>query len=213
MDMLMFGYALCFGYDPSEFWPVQYGALGRGAETEIQHEKATGKGRLDFVLTFQEQLQEFLPASLSFIFDQRDEQGDLVHAQVSKAWADFAKVLTDGRIVNSNEARVLLADNGVIPRSWTEDQFDESTDQETTENEPDEVPDDDETEVVGQTPTKEYPVKEWKTLRATLLDLPEIRLAGKKFPTEEIVLYSWPENTVTTLFARGEEITRKRVWK
>ena len=118
MDMLMYGFALCFGYDPSEFWPVQFGAIGRGTETEVQHEKATGKGRLDFPLTFQEQLQEFLPPTLEFMFDQRDEKGDLLHASVNQAWVNVVKTMTDGSLLSIPEGRVLLAEYGVIPASW-----------------------------------------------------------------------------------------------
>src|SRR5690242_20297214 len=77
-DLLMFGYALVFGYDPIEFWPVQFGALGRGNETQIQHDKATGKGGLDFALGFQEQLQENLPDTLQYDLDQRDQDADLI---------------------------------------------------------------------------------------------------------------------------------------
>ncbi len=116
MDMLMYGFALCFGYDPSEFWPVQFGAMGRGTEMEVQHEKATGKGRLDFPLTLQEQAQGFLPDSLEFMFDQRDEKGDLLHASVNQAWVS---VVTSMKcLISVEESRVLLADYGVIPRSW-----------------------------------------------------------------------------------------------
>ena len=135
-DMVMYGYALCFGYDPSEFWPVQFGALGRGTEAEVQHEKATGKGRLDFVLGYQEQLQQQLPDSLAFAFDQRDEKGDLLHAQVDKAWADFVKVLADGNLANRDELRVLLSEQNVIPTSWVPTPDELSNDQEDVENDP-----------------------------------------------------------------------------
>jgi hypothetical protein len=109
MDMLMYGYSLCFGYDASEFWPVQYGALGRGNEVQIQHEKATGKGRLDFVLGFQEQIGNNLPDSISMEFDQRDEQGDLVHAAVDQAWADLVETLVTKDGLSYEEGRIILA--------------------------------------------------------------------------------------------------------
>jgi hypothetical protein len=124
MDMLLYGYSLCLGYDASEFWPVQYGALGRGNETQIQHEKATGKGRLDFVLGFQEKLLEVLPASIDMAFDQRDEQGDLLHAQVDQAWTNVAatmyKTVVNGiPMITNEESRVLLAQYDVIPSTWS----------------------------------------------------------------------------------------------
>ncbi|NIV32859.1 MAG: hypothetical protein GWN58_26455, partial [Anaerolineae bacterium] len=65
---------LITGTDASEFWPVQTGALGRGRETEIQHRKAASKGAMEFALAYQEQLQNELPDSLLFEFEQRDAE-------------------------------------------------------------------------------------------------------------------------------------------
>ena len=89
-DLLMFSYALVFGYDPSEFWTVNTGVLGRGNETAIQHNKATGKGGLDFILSYQDRLQQVIPETVLFEFEQRDVGGELDSAQLSKAWAEVA---------------------------------------------------------------------------------------------------------------------------
>jgi hypothetical protein len=96
-QLLMYGIALCFAYDPIEFWPVNAGALGRGRETEIQHMKATGKGGLDFILSFQDRLQRELPPTLLFEFEQRDVAGELKDAEVAKAWADVFAVYASSR--------------------------------------------------------------------------------------------------------------------
>lgn len=143
LDILMYGYALSFAYDASEFWPVQYGALGRGNETQIQHEKATGKGRLDFVLGFEEQITNYLPPTIDFTFDQRDEQGDLVHASVYQAWATVGKTLyeagqqtRDGSLVGRDEVRYLLANAGILPRTWTRTPDVETTDEDGVDDDP-----------------------------------------------------------------------------
>lgn len=119
-NLLMYAYALCFGYDPIEFWPVQAGALGRGRETDIQHRKGTGKGGMEFVFGLQDRLQQELPPTLLFQFEERDAEGELIDAQIHKAWADVAKVLTDGGVLTPEQARMYLADKSVIPSEWAE---------------------------------------------------------------------------------------------
>lgn len=211
MDMLMYGYALCFGYDPSEFWPVQFGAIGRGTETEIQHEKATGKGRLDCVLGLQEQLQDNLPESVEFLFDQRDEKGDLLHAQVDKAWSDQVKVLKDGGLISAVEGRILLAKQGVIPRSWSEDpDFAESDIGEDTEGE--EAPDDeDEEELVDPSTVKPVDATKEQT-RDILMQMPRVLRAIELYPSEPLVEYSYPEGIVTVLANRADDLLQRRTW-
>jgi hypothetical protein len=139
-DLLMFGYALCFGFDPSEFWPVQFGSLGRGLEAQVQHQKATGKGGLSFTLELQEALQKLLPPSVHFEFDQRDDAGDLARASVVQAWATIADTLYGGGMgVMQDREQVLslLAQNGVIPPEYTEIMEDTVvTDIEQTRNHP-----------------------------------------------------------------------------
>lgn len=119
-QLLMYGIALCFAYDPIEFWPVNAGALGRGRETEIQHMKATGKGGLDFILSFQDRLQRELPPTLLFEFEQRDVAGELKDAEVAKAWADVFAVYASSGILDREEVRQLMVDQGIIPAEWTE---------------------------------------------------------------------------------------------
>src|SRR5690606_32770790 len=114
-NLLMYAYALAFGYDPIEFWPVLAGQLGRGRETDIQHRKGTGKGGMEFVFGLQDRLQQELPPTLLFQFEERDAEGELIDAQIHKAWADVAKVLTDGGVLTPEQARMYLADKSVIP--------------------------------------------------------------------------------------------------
>lgn len=213
MDMLMYGYALCFGYDPSEFYPVQFGAIGRGTETEIQHEKATGKGRLDCVLGLQEQLQMNLPDSLEFLFDQRDEKGDLLHAQVDQAWADVSETLLKSGSITIPESRVLLSQQGVIPSTWSPSPDVESTDQEDTDNEP--LVDESGKEVEEVDPSTVTPVDATKIQQKTrdiLLQMPRVIRAIEKYPKEPLVEYSYPENRISILAYRAEDLLGRRLW-
>ena len=235
MDMTMYGYSLCFGYDPSEFWPVQYGALGRGNETQIQHEKATGKGRLDFVLGFQEQLQNYLPESIDFEFDQRDEQGDLIHASVHQAWATVAETLYNKAnsngipLLSREETRSVLADNGIIPSEWADVKYIESTDstevtdidEEDSDNTGNDgqSPDEGDEGTVEDNPVAASPTANLKPLFKTkklelwkdqLRERESVKMASERFPDDEIVQYSYPGNHIITLWDKGSDVYKKK---
>jgi hypothetical protein len=207
MDMLMYGYALCFGYDPSEFWPVQFGAIGRGTETEVQHEKATGKGRLDCVLGIQEQLQEQLPDSIELLFDQRDEKGDLLHAEVDAAWAAVTDKLLEKGQITVPESRVLLAEQGVIPRTWAPTPDVESTDLSDADKDA-EVVDPNTVKPVDAAPPAEDVTKQQRMMRDVLLSMPRVLSAIDKYPEEPLVEYSYPEHRIRILAQRADELIR-----
>lgn len=184
-DLTMFGYALCFGYDPTEFWPVQFGALGRGRESEVQHRKATGKGGLDFILGYQENLQRELPPTVHFEFDQRDEEGELLEAEVAQAkqavvTAMYESGLQFGQsLISREEARSLLAEANLIPREWTEiEEESESTDIEA--------------------------------VRARARELPEVQRCAYEMPHEPIVVYEWPKNRQRVLWNNGLDVLRTK---
>jgi hypothetical protein len=206
-NLLMYAYALCIGYDPIEFWPVLAGQLGRGRETDIQHRKGTGKGGLNFMLAMQEQLQDQLPDTVHFEFEQRDQEGVLLDAQVSQAWANVVTTLWgnkgsqvpgprgdaggDGEpvtnqpqqvetLISRDEARTLLVNAGVIPATWTQ------TDED-----------------VKATDAKEIE----RLKREELLENETIRRAVYQFPMEPIVRYTWSggKGRTEVLFREGQE--------
>jgi hypothetical protein len=188
-NLLMYGYALVFGYDPREFWPVSGGSLGTATETETQHRKATGKGGQDFMLAYQEQIQDELPAALQFEFDQRDDDGELLAEAVKKAQIDTlmamytqAPPLSSDGAISLMEVRQLLAEQGLIPRDWTlADEETESTDIETA-----------------------------RTRYERLLDLPRVRRACETFKDEPIIEYRWPLNKSRRIWDSGAEAFARR---
>lgn len=208
-NLLMYAYALCFGYDPIEFWPVLAGQLGRGRETDIQHRKGTGKGGLNFMLAFQEQLQMQLPETLHFEFEQRDQEGVLLDAQVGQAYADLVTTLYGGKatrvpgpggdeggnmqptvddsggVISREEARSMLATAGVIPASWTE-------------------MDEDVTATDARDPEEQQQRK-----KEQLMENETVRRAVYQFPNEPIVRYSWPKGKTEILFASGHEALQR----
>lgn len=184
-NQLMYGYALCFGYDPIEFWPVDSGALGRGRETEIQHKKATGKGGMDFALTFQDHLQRELPEALAFVYEERDQTGHLLEAEVAMAWANVANVLYQNGvgILTQEQVKSLLVDKGIIPSAWTE----------TEEDVQAEAGDD-------------------GIEKDRLLQNPAVQRAVMAYADEPIVRYRWPDNRVEVLWERGADAI-PRTWR
>ena len=159
-DILMYTYALAFGYDPREFWPVSGGQLGTASETEAMAVKATSKGGMDFTLAWQDNFQRELPSTLLFEFEQRNEQGDIIEAQVAEAWAravnEMAMPAGSGDVptLSASERRQLLAQKGLIPAEWTEEE--EDTTVSDTGNE-------------------------------RVLDTPHVRRAMAQFPNEKII--------------------------
>lgn len=128
----MFAIALCFGYDPSQFWPVQSGALGRGRETEIQHREATAKGGLDWALSYQREIQSVLPPTISFSMEQRNVEGEKMDADLNNTHAKMVSLLYEtglkqgypllGKTIMEARQRalVMLADRGVISPDWAD---------------------------------------------------------------------------------------------
>lgn len=206
-NLLMYTYALCIGYDPIEFWPVQAGQLGRGRETDIQHRKGTGKGGLNFMLAMQEALQKELPDTVHFEFEQRDQEGVLLDVKVAQEAANLVTTLYSGKgaqvpgprgesggdgeaprtelrelesLITREEARSLLVKWGVFPDSWTQ----------------------------SEEEAKATDAKEIERLKhEELMENDTVRRAIFQYPTEPIIQYSWSVYGEKTrvLFRRGED--------
>jgi hypothetical protein len=132
IDVVMQAYSLAFGYPVGEFWAIQSGSFGRTGEMKVQQQQATAKGELDFALSFQEQLQTyFLPSTVDFQFDQRNDSGDLIKAEstntafqiVKEAYETGSKGELEP-IISQEEARMLMAELGIIPKEWAKDDED-----------------------------------------------------------------------------------------
>jgi len=199
-NLLMYGYALAFGYDPSEFWPVQYGSLGRGTETEIQHRKATAKGEMDFTTGYQEALQEELPETLHFEFEQRDIGGEILDAELTErvvGWVTQAYetgLLQGQPLLTREQAISLLVEKGVVPEEWTAIEEDvEGTDVED--------------------------VDRWrKVQRQRALEMPRVRLAIEAFPEEPIIKYIYdpvkhPLGRELYLWDRAADAVARKSWR
>jgi hypothetical protein len=170
-NVLMYGYALCFGYDPREFWPVSSGSFGTVSETERQHASATSKGGKEFMLALQEELQGNLPETIHFEFDERDVSGDLEEANLQRAQLEVINAM--GALLTDEQKLVLLAEQGLIPREWSKTEADvEATDVEDADS-----------------PDNETDIEE--TENEEVLQCREVQLALRRFPNEPLVIYRW----------------------
>lgn len=184
-DMIIYGYALAFGYDPREFWPVSGGSLGTGRETESQHRKASSKGGLDFALGFQEKLQEELPETLNFEFEQRDVEGDIFEVELKQKQLtlidDMYKSVNakNETMITYGEARELLVNAKLIPDTWTPAE-----------------------EEVLVTDTEDM---------GEVIEQQRVRNAMDKFPDEDIVIYESNTNRMRTIRKAGQRKFSVRV--
>lgn len=181
-NLLMYGYALAFGYDPREFWPVSSGSFGTVAETEQQHKSATGKGAQEFTAGFQEELQGNLPDTLQFNFIDRDIDGEMAAAELAKVQVETVMALCPSLSITPEQAMELLAEDGVLPRDWTpadEDVGAMDTDADAEGEDSDDVEGTDEEGIEEQ-------------IRERVMEYPCVQRARIKFPKEQIVVYEYP---------------------
>lgn len=181
VDMIIYGYALAFGYDPREFWPVSSGTLGSATETESQHRRATSKGGLDFALGFQEKLQEELPASIDFEFEQRDVAGDIAEAEYKKSELEVIQGMYEAKnnegagLINLEQAQRLLVEAELIPEDFTPGDEVKQV-QDTDDGAADEI-----------------------------IDRERVQRAIKRFPNEDIVIYNSRTNKTRTIRPAGDK--------
>lgn len=190
LDQTMYAYAGIVGYDPSEFWPVQTGSIGRGEEPEIQHRKATKKGGAEWALATQERIGDQLPDTLLYEFEAQDTEAQLQEAELAMSWTEVADAIQYGGSqsprISDEQFLQLLVDKGVLPPEATELEEDiEATDTDQ---------------------------QRW---RERVLRSPDLVRAVEAFPTEQIVKMRWTPLGMTqaVLFDRADEVLRPSVWR
>jgi hypothetical protein len=121
-NLMIYGYALAFGYDAREFWPVSQGSLGSGRESDVQHRAATGKGGREFWMGLQEQIQNQLPPTIHFEPLERDANAELEDAVLAQAQALVIDTIYktainpatgESLILTHDETRELYAEKGL----------------------------------------------------------------------------------------------------
>lgn len=192
IDQCLYAYAGILGLDPAEIWPVRFGSLGRGTEMQLQHRKAATKGVYDYALTHQELLQAELADTITFEYEQRDAEGELLDAEVAQAWAEVAATLYDAGKVSGipllerEQSLSLLAQHGIIPPEWSE--------------------------IEEETQATDVERSALSRMQERALSSPYVQRAIAEFPDEPIIRYMWPEQRVVTLWSQGQDALGRQLW-
>lgn len=192
VDRLLKGFSLAFGYNVAEFYETKDAGGRRLGEEVIQTENVTSKGEMAFALSVQEDIQRQLPPSLRFIYETRNDQGALIRAEIDKMHAETAAILYNMRNPpgSPNEDEPVFT-----PLQMTEwlaskgvvpvEWADTITDVETTNVE---------------------------RIKHEFRDWLHVRHAAKLFPSEPIVIYEYPSQTVRVLAQDGWEVLQPRLY-
>lgn len=115
-EIAVYSFALAFGVDPREIWPVSSGTLGTATEANIQHIKARAKGPGLILTAFERFMNDglSLPPSLVFRFDFSDTEEDQAAAEIAKTKAEYISSLTTPGIITAEEARAWLVKEGLF---------------------------------------------------------------------------------------------------
>ena len=191
-NQIMYGFSLIFGYPPDEFWPVQYGALGRGRETEIHYMRSIAKGGSDFALGLQDKLQQELPETVVFEFNNRDPETDTAEAELHLAWAKAADLLwKNGQgPMDRDEVRSLLVAKGVLNSEMTE-RLEETVATATG--------------VVRGDVTK-------RMLQDQYRDNLAIVRSAEEAPRDPIIRVHYPSGKYESVFDKGEDLWNRTLW-
>lgn len=193
VEMAVRTMALALGRDVGEFWAVDGGSFGRSAEAMVQHRKAVRKSK-EFALSYAEWMTDDhygLPETLDYSIEERDDEGDLLLAQVNNAHAQFVATLAGAGIFEDPRTyQSILVDRGAIRPEYTEvEEEAQATDTEKIR-------------------TLKQRTREWAMTR------PRIRrcVESPHMKDEPIVMYEWPKNREITLWNSGSEATKRHVW-
>lgn len=109
--------ALAFGLDAREIWQaIQTGATK--GDAEVQHKKASAKGRSDLLLLLQMLINHrILPDGVTFRFDQKDDTEDWLAERVRMSRARRLDTYVRNGAISATEMRAMLAAHDDIDRA------------------------------------------------------------------------------------------------
>jgi hypothetical protein len=119
--MGMYAIALALGVDPREIWPATVVGSTK-ADAIIQHMKAQGKGPGQILQMTEMQInQKYLPPHLKMIFDQQDDEQDLLQAQIREQ----RSIRHDRDVSNGSITVRVVRQQELVDGDITEAQFEE----------------------------------------------------------------------------------------
>lgn len=180
-DYMLKAYALCFNRDPRAFWGFNSGSFGGGTESAVQAERATNAGYIDYLLQDQEQIQNLLPPSILFQYEEDDTQGKIQKAELLNLWADAGLKLVELGIPQSSVLALMVKEQIIDPEFTPEIESEIATDDEN--------------------------VLQYR--RQQLLEKEHVQMAVSRFPDDPIIEYRFPDNRLITLWDKGSQAIKK----
>lgn len=114
----LLAYANAIGMDIQDLKPLTGQALGTGAQSQVLHDKAGGKGLAAWDQDWEHKVNEWIcdPDS-SFFFMENDYRDEKQKADIASAWSSTAATLVgkDGVILQPAQAQKLLVSKDVLP--------------------------------------------------------------------------------------------------
>jgi hypothetical protein len=112
--------ALAFGSDYQDFAPLNANGASTGAQSQMSHLKARGKGAALFMTTLQQAFNwhGVMPANVRFQFGEQDPAAELERILLMKETALALQIMVDTGALTTQVARQMLADRGFIPQEY-----------------------------------------------------------------------------------------------
>ena len=118
-DIAILTYANNLGLDPQELQPLSGSSLGTGAQSQVLHDKAMGKGLAAWQQQWTHQVNELiLPETVIWQFIEKDIRDMKAHADYEKVKVETAKAAVEGGILMPEQAVQVLVDDDILPREF-----------------------------------------------------------------------------------------------
>lgn len=119
LNISLLAFANAIGLDPQDLQPLTGQALGTGAQSQVLHEKAAGKGLASWRQQFTHSLNQFvMPNVVTFAFSEKDLRDQQSAAQVTNTRIDGVTKLVEKQIITPAQAAQMLSDSGDIPKEF-----------------------------------------------------------------------------------------------
>lgn len=119
LSIALLAFANAIGLDPQDLEPLTGQAIGTGAQSQVLHEKAAGKGLAAFTKQWTHMDNEMLmPDAVTFAFKEKDLGQDKQRSDIEKVRTDTQAVRIDKGIITAPQAAQILADAGDLPKEF-----------------------------------------------------------------------------------------------
>lgn len=118
-DISMLGFANAIGLDIQDLQPLTGQPLGTGAQSQVLHDKAQGKGLSAWRQQITHLFNQFVfPDATTFAFSENDLRDKQQRAQISLDRANAVSTLVEKGLITGAQGVQVLADDGELPKEF-----------------------------------------------------------------------------------------------